>query len=146
MQNNLGDKLSTLDTNQTPQCVTIQSFADLAGTTLASVTGQVGADEITFITSDGRTFRLRHDQDCCESVTIEDICGDLSDLIGTPILSADESTSTDNPEGITPPDYQDSFTWTFYRISTIKGSVVIRWYGESNGYYSESVEFAEVAQ
>jgi hypothetical protein len=100
-------------------------------------------DEMFFICDDNSTYKMYHDQDCCESVTIEDICGDLSDLIGSPILMAEEVTSNENPEGCTL-EYQDSFTWTFYKLATVKGYVTIRWYGESNGYYSESVEFIRI--
>jgi len=72
-----------------------------------------------------------------------DIVGDLNDLIGTPLLMAEEVTSDHDvtPEGVTVPEYQDSFTWTFYKLATVKGYVTISWYGESNGYYNESVSF-----
>lgn len=101
-------------------------------------------DEIRFTDTDGVEYLMYHSQDCCESVTVEDIEGDLDDLTGSPIIQAEESTnSEDNPLGFTE-EYQDSFTWTFYKLATIKGYVTIRWYGESNGYYSESVDFVIV--
>lgn len=94
---------------------------------------------IIFTTYSGDKFFLGHQQDCCECVHIDDICGDLSDLTESPILIAEEVTSYDKLQG---PDYSevDSFTWTFYNLATIKGFVTIKFWGESNGYYSERVE------
>jgi len=115
-------------------------FEDLKGKTLKEIINS--GDEIKFICDDGTIYRSYHSQSCCESVTVEDIIGDFADIIGSPILLAEEVESDKNPDGITK-EYQDSFTWTFYKLSTILGSVTIRWYGESNGYYSESVSFTK---
>ena len=75
-----------------------------------------------------------------------DIVGDIEDLIGSPLLMAEEVTNEQNinPAGVEVPEDQDSFTWTFYKLATIKGYVTIRWYGQSNGYYSESVSFEKI--
>ncbi len=114
---------------------------ELIGKTLTEVINN--DDELIFICDNGDKYKMFHSQDCCENVTIDDINGDLTDLVGVPILRAEEVVSNDNPEGIKEPEYQDSFTWTFYKLATINGYVDIRWYGESNGYYSESVDFAK---
>ena len=117
-------------------------FSALMGQTLTSIEGKKGDDEIKFVSSTGKKYRLLHWNDCCEYVTVEEIIGDLDDIVGSPILLAEEVTScNETPEGITPPENPESYTWTFYKLSTIKGSVTIRWLGESNGYYSEGVTF-----
>jgi len=90
-------------------------------------------------------YRMFHEQDCCEIVAIEDIVGDLTDLLYSPILRATKDSDQDAPIGIEKAeDPYGSSTWTFYNISTAKGYVTIRWYGESNGYYSESVDFEKL--
>lgn len=120
-------------------------FSVLKGMTLASVDGEAGGDQIDFVTVDGRRFRLYHKQDCCENVHVESIVGDLQDLIGAPILFAEESASADAPDDACQDDSAyDSVTWTFYKLATRKGWVDIRWFGTSNGYYSEAVDFEEV--
>lgn len=120
-------------------------FEVLKGQTLTNV--DVRDDEIFFHTKEGNEYRMYHSQDCCESVAIEDVVGDWKDLIGNPILLAEEATDTENPKTEKYGDYEytdESSTWTFYKLATVKGYVDIRWYGSSNGYYSESVSFQDV--
>jgi hypothetical protein len=114
---------------------------ELLGKTFLRVLVSNKEEMIQFVTTDGFVYEMYHEQDCCESVSIDDINGDLDDLVGSPILMAEESCSDNvNLDGTTLENsYDESCTWTFYRFATIKGYVNIRWYGTSNGYYSESV-------
>jgi hypothetical protein len=131
---------------------------DLVGKVLSEIKND--DTELVFTCNDGKQYKMYHSQDCCESVSIDDICGDLNDLIGVPILKAEEVSDTDFEArwegGFTETTeygdrktkdgeyFPESYTWTFYHIATIKGYVTIRWFGESNGYYSESVDFIEL--
>lgn len=119
-------------------------FSVLQGKTLTRVE-QKDDDCIEFDCDDGQKFVLCHHQACCESVVVESIVGYLSDLVGTPILLAEEAESSDDPPGYKHEYQPKSQTWTFYKLRTIKGSVDIRWYGTSNGNYSESVHFGPTA-
>ena len=98
-----------------------------------------GTESILFIDKDDIEYEMFHDYDCCENVYIEDICGDINNLIGSKIIMAEEVINRDlSPLN----EFDESYTWTFYKFATVKGYVTIRWYGESNGYYSEKVDFA----
>ena len=94
-------------------------------------------DNITFITDNGEEYELLHRQDCCEDVSLEDINGNLDDILNQPILLAEEVFNSHDLLGKDP---YESFTWTFYKLATNKGYVNIRWYGQSSGYYSEIAE------
>ena len=92
---------------------------------------QKGSD-LHFISKDD-FFLFFHQQDCCESFELTQIDGDLSDLENANIITAEFYTQHNN-------DNYDSITYTFYKFATIKGYVTVRWTGESNGYYSETVD------
>lgn len=94
-------------------------------------------ESITFYLDNAKSIRMYHSQDCCESVYIEDINGDLDSLLFKPILQADEKISTNEDSNS---NTDESFTWTFYTLANISSVVDIRWYGSSNGYYSERVD------
>ncbi len=124
------EKLKTFNTLKG----SVKTFDELLGRVLYRVTAD--GDQLKLYLSDTNYVVFYHQQDCCESVYIEDICGDLQDLVGAPLLVAEEVSNYDAE-----PLYEseESYTWTFYKFATRKGYVDVRWYGSSNGYYSESV-------
>jgi hypothetical protein len=117
-------------------------FSCLLGKKIVAWEGQAGDEEIKITTSDGAEYLLYHEQDCCETVSVEDIDGVPALLYGQPVLIAEETSHSASEGGKTPegePVEYESVTWTFYRIATELGGVVVRWWGSSNGYYSEAV-------
>lgn len=114
--------------------------SEMMGKVLKSVTVN-GDESIVFISVTGEAWKMYHYDDCCESVTIDDICGDINDLVGAPLLLSECVSSIDGFDNAPKYKYDESFTWTFYKFATIKGAVTICWYGTSNGCYSEEVSF-----
>lgn len=111
-------------------------FSKLIGETIISIRKTI--DELEFRFKSGKEVIFYHSQDCCESVTIDDVIGDLNCLIGKPLVMAEEIISTEKNGN--EPEYYESFTWTFYKFANINGYVTVRWFGDSNGYYSETVD------
>ena len=119
----------------------MSDISALNGKTICNVTGlRKGSKIVVFTCADGSVFEMQHHQDCCEDVWLEDLDGCAQDIIGGYVVDAYESTkcARDNK-------YDENGTWTFYTINTDRGSVWLRWLGVSNGYYSESVSFDQVA-
>lgn len=95
-------------------------------------------DAIVFVKEDSELYVLSHEQDCCESVWVESIDGDLEDLIGSPLIMAEEVY-----ECIDDDDEYLRQEFYFYKFATAKGYVTIRFNGESNGYYSTQVDLRQ---
>lgn len=109
----------------------------LKGKTLVKIDLDVKMKYIRFIDSEGNKYIMFHEQDCCEEVYIESISGKIDYLLNTPITMAECVTKKEECGE----DDWGTATWTFYKLATIKGYVTIRWYGESNGYYSGEDDF-----
>ena len=114
----------------------VNILEDFIGKTFERVKVINNDEELHFILPNGTKYIFYHVQDCCESVSIEDVCGELSDLVGSPITMAEEVVHKRMEERC-----GDGCTYTFYKFATEKGYVTVRWFGESNGYYSENVDF-----
>ena len=108
---------------------------ELIGETLTHIDADESGDTIRMETASGKVITLYHFQDCCESVRIEDTQGNWHDLIGKVIVGAEKR---DGQFG--EPYEADSWTRTEFTFKVDDATVISRWIGESNGYYSESVD------
>lgn len=100
----------------------------------------VDRESIAFICDDNRVFiMLQTKGNTIQDYTyIESIVGDINDLVGTPILLAEECSAPVDIRMKSTPD------WTFYKLATIKGYVDIRWVDASPFLYSAAVGIVEL--
>ena len=111
-------------------------FKKLVGKKIIDVRGLCrDSNHVSILFEDGSAIKFYHSQSCCESVEIDDVYGCDDDLINSVLYNIELVTSNDRPRN----KYDSSYTWSFYKFKTSKGYVDIRWYGCSNGYYSETV-------
>jgi hypothetical protein len=114
-------------------------FSDLVGEVLDAVDIDKEENQILLTTRSGRKFLVYHEQDCCEMVAISDQDGSFDKLIGKPLIEARDIAVDTSEEAI---DSSQTTTTLVFRVDD--QTVVSRWIGDSNGYYSESVDIAEL--
>ena len=108
-------------------------ISDLKGMTITAVIYNTD-DESLWIHLNTHVLQMTHFQDCCETVHLADVVGNFEDLIGYPLLEVSESIVD-----ITSANAESS-TASYYNFKTLKSTVQLRWVGESNGCYSETID------
>ena len=114
------------------QYASTSKFEQIQGMTITAVVYKE-VNESLLIHLNTHVLEMLHHQDCCETVYLADVVGSFDDLIGYPLLEVSESIVD-----IATADM--SSTASYYNFKTIKASVQLRWVGESDGYYSETVD------
>jgi hypothetical protein len=113
------------------------NFFELQGQIIRAISVAEGNRDV-LITTDQFVYVIDHAQDCCENVRVFKIQGDENLILNRPILLAEEDNVA--PE-VVDPNYcfDSSYTWTKFILQTEAGQFIFWFLGESNGYYSESV-------
>ena len=101
------------------------------------IKGLAYSDEYFQILTDDCVYIFYHEYSCCESVWLTQVDGISDKLIGSRIVIAEVVTDEKDTEC-------GHITWTFYKIGTNKGIIDFRFQGESNGYYSETVDLIKI--
>ena len=101
------------------------------------IKGLAYSDEYFQILTDDCVYAFYHEQDCCESVWLTQVDGISDKIIGSRIVIAEEVVDEKDTE-------YGHITWSFYKIGTNKGMIDFRFQGESNGYYSETVDLIKI--
>ena len=123
----------------------MNNFFELKGKIITAIVGLKDESQTVDIhTKDGYIYRLEHIQDCCEYVRVFNFVGDANDIYGSEIVLAEDDNPMDNPFA---PEYKayEHNTWTVFKlVAANESSLEIWWLGESNGYYSENVNFNKI--
>lgn len=115
------------------QYASTSKFEQIQGMTITAVVYKEVSESL-LIHLNTHVLEMIHHQECCETVYLADVVGSFEDLIGYPLLEVSESFVDIESEGY------ESSTASYYNFRTVKASVQLRWIGESNGYYSETVD------
>lgn len=123
------------------------SVKSMVGSVVKSIDIDESNDDCLITLEDGRQFKIEHSQDCCEKVRFYDAKGNVHSLVGKKLtdVTEDYGLSQEDEDGRKAEDEAyDSYTWSVYKFQTDNDTVILRWFGESNGYYCETTDLCEV--
>lgn len=107
---------------------------DLIGKKIINIEGlSKGSEQVTIYCEDHTYMMMGKIDDHVNESIIDDVIGDVNDLLGSTILIAETTQGSDSLHN-----------WTFYKISTRNGYVDIRWYGDDDNIdyqYAARVDF-----
>lgn len=125
-------RISNAETNED-----VKPLLALSGMRIKSVDGlKKNSEETLIVFESGCALYMTHTQECCEMVRLVESSGlDAMELLGSVFAGVEISSSSRRD------DSGEGRTDTWISLLTSKGSTQLRWLGESNGYYSESIDF-----
>ncbi len=101
------------------------------GQTITAIdVAKVGSEKVIFTLESGDRIRMYHAKDCCETVQVRDLSPAFMSLVGQKINVVRELVEPGDKG-----EYDDSSTCSTYWLN----GEFIKWVGESNGYYNETV-------
>ena len=118
------------------------NFFELKGQIVKEIIGLKKDSFEVFIRTNDGTYKLYHEQCCCEYVRVVKVIGNVNKLIGE-VIFAEEDAGANEPDWYNE-SFNDSHTWTKYVLKTENASLEFWYLGESNGYYGESVSIKKI--
>ena len=118
------------------------NFFEIKGQIIEEITGLTEGNDEVFIKTNNGTYKLYHEQDCCEHVRLVKVIGNVNELIGE-VIFAEEDSGANDPDWYNE-SFDDSHTWTKYTLKSANASLEFWFLGESNGYYGESISIKKI--
>lgn len=122
------------------------NWFELKGQVIKAITFEHDRHDTSLvITTATGMYKLKHIQDCCESVTIVAQLGNIFDVLEVPITLAEEDcTDTMPPAFGVDKESHESVTYSTYTLTASSGTWKFLVIGESNGYYGETMSFNKI--
>jgi hypothetical protein len=122
-----------------------EAINNLIGQRITSIVN--GPDSVTIETEAKRTFRFYHLQDCCENVDLYATCGTPAKILHRLTVTAAYLFESQEPPACLLPEMHkkgyESWTWTDVVVECGPFVTHFVFFGESNGFYSESIYCSE---
>lgn len=93
---------------------------------------EASSDVLLFEEEGGALHLFFNEAECCEMVILYDVQGEISTLLGSPLLKAELLPNAQVIEEVNIDEWGCECAWSVFTFETIAGCVSFRWFGQSN--------------